>query len=269
MVTLSAFGDEIAADLTEQMDVLETEDVRYIELRSVWRKSVLDLDNRQLDMIKEELEEREFGISAIGSPIGKVAIDGDQEEHLRRFQRALDAAGVLGTDYIRIFSFYLPEGEPPDLYRDAVMDRLRSFYALAEEERIVLLHENEKRIYGETPERCEEIFEAIDTPFLRATFDIANFIQAGVRPYEDAFPRLKDKIEYMHIKDARLSDGQVVPVGQGDGRVRELLADLLEEGFDGFLCVEPHLSGMSGPDAFRTAVQALKEILDDIGAEYV
>jgi len=150
-----------------------------------------------------------------------------------------------------------------------VVDRLRSFCTMAEKEGIVLLHENEKRIYGETPERCEEIFEAIDTPFLRATFDIANFIQAGVRPYEDAFPRLKDKIEYMHIKDARLSDGQVVPVGQGDGRVRDLLADLLEEGFDGFLCVEPHLSDMSGPDAFRTAVRALKEMLDDIGAEYV
>jgi len=269
MVTLSAFGDEIAADLTEQMDVLEAEDIRYIELRGVWRRNVLDLDNRQLDMFREEMEDREFGISAIGSSIGKVAVDGDLEAHLRKFQRALAAANVLGTDYVRIFSFYLPEEESADRYRDDVVRQLRAFCTMAEEEGIVLLHENEKRIYGETPERCEEIFEAIDTPFLRATFDIANFIQAGIRPYEDALPRLKDKIEYMHIKDARLSDGQVVPVGQGDGRVRDLLVDLLEEGFDGFMCIEPHLSGMSGPDAFRAAARALKEILDDIGAEYV
>lgn len=269
MVTLSAFGDEISGDLSEQMDVLEAEEIRYIELRGVWKKNVLDLDNRQLDMIKEELEDREFGISAIGSPIGKVEIGGDLEAHLRKFRRALNAAEILGTDYVRIFSFYMPQDEPAERYRDEVMRQLLTFCTMAESEGVVLLHENEKRIYGETPERCEEIFEAIDTPFLRATFDIANFIQAGVRPYEDALPRLKDKIEYLHIKDAELSDGKVVPVGQGDGRVRDLLTDLLEEGFDGFLCVEPHLSGMSGPDALRTAARALKDILDDIGAAYV
>ena len=81
MVTLSAFGDEISTDLVEQMDVLESEGIKYLELRSVWRKGVFDLGNAELDNIAFALDERDFSISAIGSPIGKISIAEDFDQH--------------------------------------------------------------------------------------------------------------------------------------------------------------------------------------------
>ena len=74
MVKLSGFADEISPDLGTQLDTLESLGIRYLELRAVWDKNVLDLSDKQIDQVKSELDRRGIGVSAIGSPIGKVAI---------------------------------------------------------------------------------------------------------------------------------------------------------------------------------------------------
>ena len=140
----------------------------------------------------------------------------------------------------------------------------------SEKENIILLLENEDDIYGNTPERCLEILEGIDSSYLRSTFDPANFIIAGVKPYREAFPKMIKYIEYLHIKDARFSDEVMVPAGEGDGQIKEILKELKESNFDGFLSLEPHLaisgkmSGFSGAKLFEKAARALKEILEEI-----
>ena len=268
MVTLSAFADEISADLTEQVAALEREGIRNIELRGVWRKGVLDIDHREQDMILLALDEHEFDISAIGSPIGKVGIEDDFEAHLKRFQKAVEMAHVFGCDYVRVFSFYIPKGEDPASYRDEVMRRMQTLADLAREEGIVLLHENESHIYGDTAERCKDILDTVDSPCLCATFDPANFIQVGQRPYEDCLPLLKDDIEYFHIKDADLSTGVVKPAGEGDGKLAQILSEVIADGFEGFLSIEPHLKMEDKKEAFHVAASALKKLLDEIGAEY-
>jgi sugar phosphate isomerase/epimerase len=268
MVTLSAFADEISADLTEQIAALEQEGIRNIELRSVWGKGVLDLDHREQDTIQLALDDHEFYISAIGSPIGKIGIEDDFEAHLERFGKAIGMAHVFACDYIRIFSFYIPEGKDPASYRDEVMRRLQILADLAQEEGIILLHENESRIYGDTAERCKELIDTVDSPCLRATFDPANFIQVGQRPYKTCLPILKDDIEYFHVKDAKLSTGVVKPAGEGDGQIAKILSEMIADGFGGFLSLEPHLKMGDKKEAFHIAATALKKILRDIGAEY-
>ena len=274
MVKLSAFADEISPDLKEQMDALEKEDIHHIELRGVWNKGVLKLTDRELDMIAGALDRRGFKISSIGSPIGKVRITDDFDAHLKDFKRALKIARFFGTEYIRVFSFFIPGGDDPTLYRDEVMTRLKVMTEMAQEKGIILLHENEKEIYGDTGERCKDILDTVASPFLRATFDPANFVQVGLKPYRDCFTRLKNKVEYVHIKDALLSDGRVVPAGEGDGDVRQILTELIERGYTGFLSLEPHLEiagrsgGFTGPEAFAGASRALKAILNEIGVEY-
>ena len=269
MVTLSAFGDEISPDLVEQMDVLESEGITYLELRGVRRKGVLDLGNAELDNIAFALDERDFSISAIGSPIGKILITEDFDEHLKAFEKALKLAEFFDTEYVRIFSFYIPEGETPEQHRDEVLRRLDVMAGLAEERGIVLLCENEKNIYGDTGARCKDIMDTIDSPMLRFLFDFANFIQVGQQPYRDCFPLLKGRIEYLHIKDALLSTGEVTPIGEGDAEAKRILSELItEEGFEGFLCIEPHLK-MERVEGFRTAAKALKHLLEGIGVEYI
>ncbi|UOK59227.1 sugar phosphate isomerase/epimerase [Bacillus sp. OVS6] len=144
----------------------------------------------------------------------------------------------------------------------------------AEQSGIVLLHENEKEIYGDNAIRCLDILETINSPYLRMAFDPANFVQCGVKPYSEAYPLLKSYVEYVHIKDALFESGKVVPAGKGDGEVRELLQTLKTSGYDGFLSLEPHLaaaetfSGFSGPDLFKVAAKALKDLLQETESKW-
>ena len=278
MIRLSAFADEISADLDEQIAVLSSEKVRFLDLRGVWNTNVLDLSDQQVTRVKETLDAHGIGVAAIGSPIGKVPIDSSFNEHLHLFERAITVAQALQTPYIRIFSFYPPAASVrgavnPAEYRDEVLRRLREMTARARAAAVILLHENEKDIYGDTITRCVDLLQGINDAHFQAVFDPANFIQCGQTPYPDAYEAVRPWLRYVHVKDAR-SDGSVVPAGEGVSHWPELLQRLRADGYDGFLSLEPHLAlagqyqGFSGPDLFRRASQALQQMLQAMGWEY-
>jgi 3-dehydroshikimate dehydratase len=162
--TLSAFADEISPDLQEQLAVLESCGIRHIELRSVWKTNVLDLTDDQVREIKRQLDARGFRISAIGSPIGKVKISDPFEPHLQRFRRAVELCKVFETSNIRVFSYYPPDSPASaegnfdwQPYRSEILDRFRRKLDIAEKAGVRLLHENEHRIYGDSPERVLDL----------------------------------------------------------------------------------------------------------------
>ncbi len=272
MFILSGFADEISADLQEQLDLLTQIEVRNLELRGVWNTGVLDLSDEQVRTIKQALDARGIGVSAIGSPIGKIQIDDPFEPHLEAFRRAIALAEYFETPYIRMFSFFVPEGQA-DAHRDEVMRRLEALLEAAQGHPVTLLHENERHIYGDIPRRCRDLMETFDTPRFRFTFDPANFVLCDVHPFTDGYELLKDYIEYLHIKDALMEEGQVVPAGQGDGEIEPLLRALVTRGYDGYASLEPHLSmagefrGFSGPELFAVATEAFRGLLDKVGAE--
>jgi 3-dehydroshikimate dehydratase len=274
IVKLTGFADEISPDLTIQLDVLHTERIRYLELRSVWGKNVIDLDNQSLIKVKEALISREIQVSSIGSPIGKIGVLDDFQEHVAEFDKVIEIAKYLGTNFIRIFSFFIPEGDDPFIYRDEVIRRMNIFVKRAEEEGVILLHENEKGIFGSDVERCLDLLTTCQSPNFRAVFDPANFVQCGVKPFTDAYPLLEKYIEYVHVKDAIFSSGTVVPAGEGDGQIEEMYRALKAKGYKGFMSLEPHLAaegtffGFSGPELFKVATKKLKEILGNIDAEW-
>jgi sugar phosphate isomerase/epimerase len=265
---LSAFGDEIAAELSEQVDALLAEGIHHVEFRAAWGKNVLDLGDAEIARARELLAARGVRVSAVGSPIGKVKITDDFDAHLARFRRAVWVAGQFGAPYIRVFSFFLPAAEAAR-YRDEVLRRLSALVAEARAAGLTLLHENERDIYGDTPERCRDLLESIGSPYLRATFDPANFVTCGVRPYDDAYPLLREYIAYWHIKDATV-DGAVRPAGEGDGQLVALMRAEVARGFRGVASLEPHLkrggrfAGFSGPALFHTAAGAFKRLLAGI-----
>jgi sugar phosphate isomerase/epimerase len=154
-----------------------------------------------------------------------------------------------------------------------VIHRMRALARVAEEADVVLLHENEKEIYGDVPSRCLDVVRSVGSPHLRLAWDPANFVQVGVRPYSEGYAVLRPHLEYVQIKDA-LAGGTVVTAGKGDGEVVETLRALRHDGFDGFFSLEPHLSaatasgGFSGPDLFRTAWQDFTDLLHTEGIDY-
>ena len=303
MIRLSAFADEISANLDEQIAVLRSENIHFIDLRGVWNTNVLDLTDQQITEIQQKLDAHGIGVSAIASPIGKVPIDTPFGEHLQRFERAIALAQFFKTPFIRIFSFYPPaaiedasthtqtadvesnttiahmsdasdtnvtNGEKdlvdPARWRDEVLRRLRELTIQARNANLILLHENEKDIYGDTIARCTDLLQSINDPHFQAILDPANFIQCDQIPYPNAYLELRPWLRYMHVKDA-LADGTVVAAGEGVARWPEILKQLHTDGYEGFFSLEPHLAlagqyqGFSGPDLFHHASQALQQLL--------
>jgi 3-dehydroshikimate dehydratase len=183
---------------------------------------------------------------------------------------------------MRIFSFYPPASSTgtenassadPGGWREEVHKRLRSMTARVSEAGVILLHENEKDIYGDTIARCVDLLQDCNDPHFQAVLDPANFIQCGQTPYPDAYEALHPWLRYIHVKDAR-PDGSVVAAGEGAARWPELLQRLREDSYDGFFSLEPHLaaagkySGFSGSDLFHHASQALQQMLQGMGWEY-
>lgn len=266
MLKLSAFADEISPLIDEQIKVCRTNGIYHIELRSASGKNVLDFDDPFCDEIKAKLKANGMGISAIGSPIGKVKVTDPFEPHLERFKKAVKLAEFFETPYIRIFSFYPPkDGELMYSHRDEVMRRLEAMVEYVENRSVVLVHENESHIYGEMGKECLDILRTIDSPKLRNCFDFANYVVAGQNPL-NCWDSLRSYTDHIHVKDAIFDGGKICPAGQGDGCVARLLEDAWKTGYRGFLTLEPHLAhagqfaGFSGPELFKVAVDALKKI---------
>ena len=273
--TLSAFGDEIAQDLAEQLRVLADLHVPGLDLRGAWGRNVSVMDDAMLAQVAALCAQYGVRVSCIASPLGKSPIDEPWEEEAVRVGRVFHAAHTLGTKRIRIFSYYPPAGTPPEqfgAYVPAATERLVRLASRAAAEGLELLLENEKGIVGETVQSNLALIEAVNSPALRFLWDPANFVQVGeTQVTERGWSKLGRYVTYVHIKDARLSDHTVVAAGQGDGQVRELLTALRASGYHGVLALEPHLAiaghstGFSGPDGMAYAVKSLRAVMAETG----
>lgn len=248
---ISGFADEIAEAVDVQFEVLNKLNIKYFEVRGVDGKNISTLSEEEVLSLKAKMEQYGIEVSSIGSPIGKIKIEEDFAPHFEVFKKVVSIAKILGTKYIRMFSFYHEgDDEWTAAEREEVINRLRQMISYAKEQDVILLHENEKGIYGDTADRCIDLMKELYCDHFKAVFDPANFVQCG-QDTKYAFDNLKDYIEYMHIKDARFEDGKVVPAGMGDGNVAYVLKGLFAGGYDGFLSLEPHLGSFAGLQALE------------------
>ncbi len=258
---ITGFADEMTPDLTGQIEGLQKLGMHYVEMRGVDGDNLIYHTDEKVKEIKKRLDDAGIRLSALGSPLGKIGITDDFAPHFEAFKRACEIAHRMETRNIRMFSFYMPDEKPETLVknREEVMDRLGRFADYAKQADVVLLHENEKGIYGEMAKECLDLMQTLGSDHFKAIFDFANFVQAKQDTLE-AYEMLKDYIVYIHVKDALWENGKVVPAGYGDGHVKEILGKLFANGFDGFLSLEPHLFNFTGlqeleKDSARTKVE--------------
>ena len=271
MLKLAAFADEIGPELDDQIRVCRENDVTHFELRGVRGLNVLDFPQALREEIRTKLAANGMGVASIGSPIGKAKINDPWDKHFDRFKIAVELSQFFNAPFIRIFSYYPPEGGDIKQHRDEVMKRMRAKVDYIANMPVVMVHENEADIYGEHGKECQDLLATVNSPKLRAAFDFANFVIAGDKP-SDNWPLLKPFTTHFHIKDAKFGPKMnIVPPGEGDGDIGPILADAYKSGYRGFVTMEPHLKvaghshGETGPELFKVAVDGLKKTCREHG----
>lgn len=277
-IKLSAFADEYATATDDQIRGLGELGIKYIEVRQLDGKNISKMSAYEVKAAKQKFDTAGLSVSAVGSPLGKMRLDGDLDAHMEKAKHVFETANILDTRYVRMFSFYAPEGKNIVDMKDEVINALGEMLCMAHQHGVVLCHENEAKIYGDTPERCRELLDAFGGE-LKCVFDMGNFVLESVDPYPEAYELLREYIAYFHIKDA-LAAGAVVPPGCGDAKIKQILDAQREYAKDDFfVSLEPHLQTFSGlhalvgrefdnpykyPDqatAFRDAVQKFRELV--------
>ena len=278
----SAFADEAGTSLDEQIAALVENGIHYIEPRNIDGKSIIDFTDEELVAIREKLAAAGIKVGSVGSPIGKYPITDDFDSYLPKVKRTIEIAKILGTRYVRMFSFFVKQNELAQ-HREEVIARLKRMVELAEAEGVVLCHENESAIYGQMPKEVKDLLTSV--PGLGGIFDAANYRMNGADTMEGIEATLIN-FKYMHIKDAIYESKAIVPAGEGEGRIGEIL-DIVNDKIDGevYLTLEPHLfaflaykqidkhelRGMhsfeNGREAFDFAVKALENLLTKHGYE--
>ena len=250
---LSAFADEYDRDFETQLKALNSFNIEYIEPRFINEKNISALEKNEVSEVKKMLEFYGVKVSSIGSPLGKIKLDGDMDGHMETAKRIFETANELSTKNVRIFSFYPSKNSEKKIedMRDEVMEALERMLRIAEEDGILLCHENEAKIYGERAEMCLDIMKTFGGK-IRSVFDMGNFTLERHDPLE-AYALLKEHIEYFHIKDA-LYAGAIVPAGKGEAKIAEILSDFASNtDRDVFVTLEPHLQTFDGLHALTNS----------------
>lgn len=239
MIKISGFSDEISYKLDDQIKTLTELNQHFMCPRQLDNKSIADYSVEEFKaLIMPKLQKANIKFSSLGSPIGKVDVYDEEgyKRQLKQLAELIKIAELMNCKYIRTFSFFIGDGDYDKAF-DTVVEKVKGFLKLVQGHDVVLLHENEKKIYGDTPERELKLYKAIDNPQYQLCYDASNFIQCGVDPYE-AYLAVKPYAVYYHMKDC--IKGVEVPLGVGDGQIEKIVCDLVKCGYDGFLTLEPH-----------------------------
>lgn len=274
MIKLCAFADEASPEIDGQIAALKRNEINLIEVRGLNGVNIADITEEEARGYAAQFKAAGIKVWSIGSPIGKVDINEDFGEHLKLLHHILRLANIFETKRVRIFSFYNAYDK-----EDEVIQRLKTMIAVANAYGVHLCHENEKNVFGDTPERIGKIIDSVAG--ISIVYDPANFVEVGVSAIA-AKSFLYGKIDYYHVKDAIASTGEIVPAGMGDGDIFDMISDLCRDE-ERVLTVEPHLRTFEGysdidptemknkyvfstnDEAFDAACRAIKKVISQCG----
>jgi sugar phosphate isomerase/epimerase len=250
---VAVFTDEVSQELDTALKLAVRYRLDGVELRTVWSKPVQHLSQGEVERIRASLEERELACAAIASPVFKCELDDEaaHRDHLDYLRSCIQIAKHLGTDIIRVFTFWKRGPSRPVWER--VKRQFRPAIPIAEQEGVVLGVENEHSTYVATAAEAKQFTEEMDSPAVRVVWDPCNEVYAeeGITPYPDAYELVRPSTSHVHVKDA-LKDpkgqAQLTPVGEGIIDWKGQLLDLLRAGYEGYASLETHWRPQALPD---------------------
>jgi len=282
---ISVINDEIGQDFGHVCEVASREfGMRWIELRGMWKKNIVNLDEKEVAEARRILDQFELKVTDIASPLFKADWPGAPKSKFREggsfganftaeqqdevLERALAMAKAFQTGRVRCFDFWRLEDQAP--YRAAINDRLLQAANKAGQKGITLILENEAACNTATGAEAAKVLDAVKSPNLMLNWDPGNAATLGETPYPDGYNLLpKERIGHCHCKDA-LHKGKGydwAPMGGGiidwAGQFRALKRD----GYHFAVSLETHWNGGGSPEeSTRKSWAGMKRLLQQADA---
>jgi sugar phosphate isomerase/epimerase len=281
---ISVINDEISQDFGHVCEVASREfGMVWIELRSMWKKNIVSLDEKEVAEARRLLEKYELKVTDIASPLFKVDWPGapkskysegksfgadfslsQQDEVL---DRAIDMAKAFGTDRVRCFDFWRLEDQTP--YRAAINNKLREAAGKAEKKGIILVLENEPACNTATAVEAVKVLDAVQSRSFMLNWDPGNAAASGEIPYPDGYNLLpKQRIGHCHCKDvAKKGKDDWAPMGVGLIDWAGQFKALRRDGYHFAVSLETHWSGGGSPEeSSRKSWAGMKRLLQEANA---
>jgi sugar phosphate isomerase/epimerase len=286
---VAVINDEISPDFDHACSVAANEfDMQWIELRSMWGKSIMSLSDDQLADAEKVLAKYKLQVTDIASPLFKTDWPGAPRSHyssggdmhgaaettFKQQDEILEKASALAkrfkTDKVRCFDFWRIEDQTP--FRAAIDDKLREAADKAGQMGILLVLENEFECNTATARESVRTLNAVKSPHLALNWDPGNAVMRGEL---DAFPTgwqmlPKDRIHHCHVKSAVKNDAGKIewaPVGKGYVDWVAQFRDLKRIGYRGAVSLETHWHGGGTPEqSTRISWAGMKQALIDAQA---
>ena len=252
---LTGFADEAAQDLATQIKATKELGWEYISARGIDGKNIHDLSDGEFHKAVEQLGEAGIKIAEFGSLIGTWAksIHSDFDITLGEVDRCIERMPQLGTQIVRVMS-YAQEPWGDEQYVDERISRLRQIVARFTDAGITVAHENCMNYGGFSSQHTLELVEKV--PGLKLIFDTGNPVFQRDRsmnepqPWQDAwkfYQDVKEHIVHVHVKDCLnpVKDGvepEYIFPGEGQGYVKQIIKDLKDSNYQGFVAIEPHVA---------------------------
>lgn len=284
---LSVITDEITQDFAHALEVAANEfGVGLVELRGLWNKNIVTLDEKEVAEAKKLLAKFELKVTDIASPLFKVDWPGaptskyspkgssygasfsfaQQEEVL---ERATAMANAFGTNKIRLFDFWRLEDDKP--YRKEMDEKLREFSDKAAKKGMLLILENEYECNTATSPEAARTLAAVPNKNFFLNWDPGNAARLGDKVFPEGYAMIpKERIGHMHLKDVqRKADGSYDWACMGRGLIdyQGQFRAMLRDGYRGTMSLETHWNGAGNmEESSRQSWAGTKELLKKAGA---
>lgn len=262
---VAVITDEISPDFDHACSIAANDfGMKWVELRSLWGKTVTDLDSTDVGRAQEVLGKYNLRVTDIASPLFKVNWPGAPVSHFgpknppptdlkqqdALLVRSIRTAKDFQTDKIRCFDFWRLDDPAP--YRDGMDAKLREVVAATAAEGIHLVLENELDCNTATGREAARTLAAV--PGLALNWDPGNAVLRGeLDAFPDGWQTLpKDRILHCHVKNAaRDAAGKLgwSPVDVGIIDWTAQFRALKDAGYHGAVSLETHWRGGGIPEA--------------------
>ncbi len=283
---LAVINDEITQDFEHACQVASQEfGLQWIELRSMWGKSLSDLDNKQIAEAQKILSAHKLRVTDIASPLFKTDWPGaplskqsekrdqfhanfDAKEQDRLLEKLIVLSKAFQTQRIRCFDFWRLDDPKP--FRAAINAKLKQAAERCAKDNILLLIENEMSCNTATGAESAAVLAAIPNKNFMLNWDPGNAAALYSKPYPDGYNLLpKDRIGHCHCKDVVYKPDhkyEWAPVGGGVIDWVGQLKALKRDGYNKGLSLETHWRGAGTPEASsRISMDGLKKTLVKAG----